>query len=129
MELNWSEIWLLLLKNLDNQPKCPDHPNHPMVKTLSLGVINDIVHSDQERIILRSHRTGKEDPLKASHFKIWWNFLTEHGKASMKPGDPNNPSAYRSCIIGSIFVKCLPELIEQTSSDKSIIQLTLKPRT
>ena len=119
--MEWSIIWRKLRKCLLNQPKCPEHPQYPHVKTLVLKVINDIISVNENGVIVRSHRTYHEDFIEAERFEIWWKHLISKGSASLIPGDENNPHPWRSCIIGAIFATCLPDIIKV--KDKSVIQL------
>jgi hypothetical protein len=123
MSDDWLEVWYELLRNLRNQPTCKVHPIFPCVKTLSQGIVNDIVEVSQTGIIVKSHRTGKEDSIKSNQFETWWLHLLEKGSASLKPGHENNPHADRSRLVGAILVSCLPVRIKKDKDDPSTILL------
>ena len=38
---NWPEVWQRLCASISQQPRCPQHPEYPCVRTLSQGIIND----------------------------------------------------------------------------------------
>jgi hypothetical protein len=75
------------------------------------GNINDIIRKDDKGIVLRSHKSMREDYIEARRFQVWWNHLASEGSASLAPGDPNNPHRWRSRIVGAILGKCLPSRI------------------
>jgi hypothetical protein len=120
---NWQTVWQELQDNLTNQPRCNEHSDYPCVKTLSVGVINDIVVISSSEIQVRSHRTRNLDTIKASKIEKWWKQLVAKGSASLKPGHPNNPDPYRSRIIGAILVTCLSDRILLADMEESLIQL------
>ena len=110
---DWNATWELLRSNLWTLPPCPEHPNHPHVRTLSQGVINDIINVTEHEIIVHSHRSENEDQIPAAHFKAWWNHLSTGKPATTDTSDPNCPEPYRSSVTAAIFVQALPGKIEQ----------------
>lgn len=117
----WQLIWKEMQNNLISQPRCPEHPEYPCVKSLSQGVINDILQVDMKGILLRSHRSNNEDFIDAKRFETWWNHLKDKKSASLTPGDPENPNPWRSRIVGAIIAACLPKKIRIIGSN--IIEL------
>ena len=107
----WPSIWNTLRRNLLNLSPCPQHPKYPHVRTLTQGVINDIISVEGNGIRVRSHRTCYVDYIEEKRFKVWWDHLITHGSASLSPGNKNNPHPWRSRIVGAIFVECLPDKI------------------
>ena len=124
MSVQWSGLWIELQRNLQKQPRCPQHPHYPCVKTLAPGMINDIVEVSADQIKVRSYRTGKDDYIESSEFEDWWNHLTKYSHASLAPGHSDNPHPYHARIVGAITVSCLPHLIKRDDNDKSVIRLT-----
>lgn len=118
---NWLEVWRTLRNNLRNSPRCPNHPDYPQVKTLSQGVVNDLIAVEENGIRVRSHRTSNEDYIEESRFKAWWDYLVENGSASLFPGHENNPHPWRSRVVGAIFAAGLPDRIQIVNS--SVIEL------
>jgi hypothetical protein len=118
----WETIWEMMRKNLATQPRCPDHPEYPIVKSLAKGVINDLIEINIGGIKLRSHQTNNIDFIEAERFKIWWNHLLENGSASLIPGGKNNPHLWRSRIVGAIMTTSLPDKIRTV--DTKTIELT-----
>ena len=108
---DWPAVWQELRDNLAHQPPCPEHPEYPCVRTLAQGLINDIINVGENGIIVRSHRTLREDYIEASRFQTWWNHLVSKGSARLAPGAPNNPHRWRSRIVGAIMGTCLPNRI------------------
>ena len=115
--LNWPAVWLELRNNLARQPSCPHHHEYPHVRTLSQRVINDIVKVRQNGVVMRSHRTLREDLIEASRFEAWWNHLVANKSASLYPGHPSNPHPWRARIVGAIMATCLPERIRVVNSN------------
>lgn len=118
---NWLEVWRTLRKNLLNCPRCPKHPDYPQVKTLSQGVINDLIAVEENGIRIRSHRTSNEDYIEENRFKVWWDHLVKNGSASLSTEHKNNPHPWRSRVVGAIFVTGLPDRIQIRKS--SVIEL------
>jgi hypothetical protein len=87
----WPTVWRELRERLAEQPHCPLHPEHPCVRTLAQGIINDLLDIDEGGLRVRSHRTDHEDIIDAHRFETWWCHLVAHGSASLHPGDSNNP--------------------------------------
>ncbi len=112
---NWPEVWQQLCTSISQQPRCPQHPEYPCVRTLSLGIINDILEVSDEGILVRSHRTLHDDFIEASRFEVWWKQLSTSGQASLVPGGVGNPHRWRARIVGAIMATCLPELIKTVS--------------
>jgi len=124
--LNWQAVWQELRDNLAKQPPCPHHAEYPHVSTLSQRVGNDIVEVGGKGILVRSHRTHREDFIEMSRFESWWNHLVVRKSASLYPGHPNNPHPWRSRIVGAIMATCLPERIRVVNSNT--IQLVQEER-
>jgi hypothetical protein len=118
---SWSTVWKELRENLLGQPACPEHPQFPHVCTLTQQIINDIVAVSEEGITVRSHRTTHEDFIEARRFRVWWEFLQDHGTASLDTHSPANPHPWRSRIVGAILITCLPYRIRRR--DSSTIEL------
>jgi hypothetical protein len=110
--IEWQSIWKEMQNNLINQPRCPDHPEYPHVRSLAQGVINDILEVDEKGVRIRSHLSDNEDFIDAERFEIWWNHLLDYKSASLVPGAPNNPHLWRSRIVGAIIATCLPDKIK-----------------
>jgi len=123
MSTQWPSIWKELLLNLQNQTKCHDHPEYPLVATLSQKSINDIIKVNDEGIVVRAHRTMHDRLLNAKLFQKWWSHLINKKTASLKPGNPNNPDPIHSCIVGAILVVGLPGKISQDKNDQSVIRI------
>jgi hypothetical protein len=70
------------------------------------GVINEVLEVTETHIRLQSQQSHsvKSRALQESLFRAWWEHLTEHGSASLSPGDSNNPRTSHS-----ILAKCLPD--------------------
>lgn len=115
--VNWPVVWQELQDNLAKQPRCPQHPDYPYVSTLVQQVTNDIVKVGTDGILVRSHRTSREDFIEVSRFEAWWNHLVTRGSASLYPGDQNNPHPWRSRLVGVIMAQCLPDKIRVIGSD------------
>lgn len=115
--MDWPAVWVELRTNLESQPKCSIHPAYPHVKTLSQHVVNDIIQVEEEKILVRSHRTLREDSIEAQRFETWWNHLVTDGSASLVPGDPNNAHPWRSRVVGAILAVCLPNRILRDGQD------------
>ena len=120
----WKQVWGELCDELNRQPRCPEHPQFPCVRTLSRKVVNDILHLDQDAIRVRSHDTGREDVLPASSFRAWWSHLQQHGSAALDPNDPNCPRSDRAVLVGAILVGCLPGRVKREGGH---IRLLLLP--
>jgi len=118
----WPEMWQELQTKLRKLPPCPEHHQYPCVRTLAQGVVNDIVDVSSKGVKVRSHRTEATDSIKKSIFERWWNHLVAEGSASLRPGDSNNPDAYRSRIVGAILAACLPDKI-RVDDDNATIRL------
>lgn len=112
-EMLWEQMWGELRGGLNGQPRCPEHPQFPFVRTLGQGAVNDILRVDQDGVRVRSHRTGNEDVIPASSFRAWWVHLQQHGTAALDPNDPNCPRSDRAVLVGAILARCLPNRIEQ----------------
>jgi hypothetical protein len=96
----WDAFWQELCNQLTMQPACPQHPAYPHVRTIRQGVINDLIDISERGILVRSHRTVREDLIEPRRFEIWWNHLVTYGSASLHPGDPHNPHPWRSSVTG-----------------------------
>lgn len=105
---NWNAVWEELRRNIDRQPRCAEHPEHPCVQTLLLGVTNDILEVSEAGLRVRSHRTMKEDFIPARRIEKWWQHLITRGSASIHAGDPNNPRRWRARLVGAILMAGLP---------------------
>ena len=116
-ELAWPAIWREMRERLVAQPRCPQHPAYPHVRTISQGVVNDLVEIRRQGIRVGSHRTGHEDFIGANRFQDWWKHLIGRGSASLHPGDENNPQPWRSAIVGSILLAGLPEHLRFVQDD------------
>lgn len=116
----WQSIWNELRNNLNNLPRCPDHPEYPYIETLSMSIKNDILEIKDSGITVRSHRTNNPDFIETKRFQTWWVHLVTHGIASLKPGSENNPHPWRSCIVGAILAKCLDKYIEYIAATNEI---------
>jgi hypothetical protein len=103
----WDQVWGELRDSLVKQPRCPQHPKFPCVHTWGHDVINDIIEVEEDRIVVRSHRTMKDDPIGVGAFRSWWNHLQEKRSATLDPGGPNTPGTNRPVLIGAIFACCL----------------------
>jgi hypothetical protein len=115
--MDWLIIWQELRTNLKTQRRCSTHPEFSCVKTLSQGIVNDILEVDELYVRVRSHRTLHNDDIEAARFKTWWEWLVANGSASLSPGDDNNPHPWRARIMGAVFVTCLPNRIKQLDSN------------
>ncbi len=98
------------------------HPDYPHVRTVVQGVINDLLEIDEGGILVRSHRTNREDYIEAGRFRTWWEHLTIHGSASLHPGDPNNPHRWRSRVVGAMLLAGLPNRLRQVHGDTIELQ-------
>ena len=105
---DWTEIWKELRRNIASQPRCPEHPEHPCVHTLLLGVTNDILAVREAGLLVRSHRTMNQDFIPARRIERWWRHLIAHGTASIQAGDPNNPRRWRARLVGAVLAAGLP---------------------
>src|SRR5687767_4531477 len=99
----WDEIWPRLRQALLEQPRCKEHPSCPCVRTLVEQVVNDIIRVASDGIVVRSHRTDREDFIEASRLQTWWEHLQRERCASLVPGGENNPHRWRSRVIGAIW--------------------------
>lgn len=106
-EQDWPKIWQELGDNLAQQS---------YVRTLSQRVINEIVRVNEDAITVRSEKTFNRRTIKARAFKVWWNHLVANGSASLSPGDPNNPDASDSRVVGAIMAACLPDRVKVLNS-------------
>jgi len=104
----WEQVWQELRDALQLQPRCPDHPEFPCVRTLGQGVVNDIIRVEPVGVLARSHRTNRDDFIEVDRFRVWWDHLINVGTASLTPGGQNNPHLWRSRLIGAILARCLP---------------------
>ena len=111
MEDSWEQVWAELHAELKSQPRCPEHPDLPCVRTLEQNSINDILRVDQDGLLVRSHRTGNDDVIPASSFRAWWSHLQQHGAAALDPNHPNCPRSDRARLVGAILARCLPHRI------------------
>ena len=109
---DWPIVWQELRDNLARQPACPQHPEYGHVKTLSRGVINDVLEVCSDGIRVRSHRTGREDFIEVSHFRSWWEHMVANGSASLYPGSGNTPPSRRARTVSAIIATCLPNRIK-----------------
>jgi len=123
MDEVWEEAWLALREALTRQSRCQEHPDHPCVRTLVQEVVNDIIRVGPDGIVVRSHRTSREDPIEASRFRVWWEQLQREGFASLIPGGDNNPHRWRSRVVGAIWARCLPRQIEWDEARPNEIRL------
>ena len=114
---DWPAVWQELRDNLTRQPACPEHPEYCHVKTMSRGVINDVLEVSDDGIRVRSHRTGRVDFIQAFHFRTWWDHLAANGSASLYPGSGNTPPARRARIVSAIMVACLPNRIRKVNAN------------
>ena len=113
----WTEVWAELRVRLASQKSCGQHPEYPCVRTLAQGIVNDVVEISEDRVVVRSHRTRKEDPIPARRLKKWWDALQAHGRVACTRGHPNNPHPWRSRIVAAIFATCLPDLVRVDGDD------------
>ena len=113
----WPTVWRELRERLAEQPHCPLHPEHPCVRTLAQGIINDLLDIDEGGLRVRSHRTDHEDIIDAHRFETWWRHLVAHGSASLHPGDSNNLHPWRSRIVGAILAAGLPDRVTAVGTD------------
>lgn len=123
MKILWEQVWVELQDSLKRQPCCPDHPEYPCVRTLAQGVINDIIEVGEKGILVRSHRTDRDDFIDVECCHAWWDHLQSFGNASLEPGDSNNPHPWRSRLVGAIWAYCLPTRIARVGADTSLISL------
>ena len=107
----WEQVWQELRDSLRRQPACTDHPEYPCVRTLEQGIVNDILRVSADGVLVRSHRTNRDDFIDVGRFRLWWDQLQTVGTASLTPGDHNNPHRWRSALVGAIFARCLPERV------------------
>jgi len=107
----FEELCQRLQDELRNLPRCEEHPDYPCVRTLVQGIVNDIISIGPEGVQVRSHDNGVIDPITANTFRRWYDHLCANGSASLVPGDPNNPDADRSRIVGAILAACFPDRI------------------
>jgi len=114
---DWPAVWQELRDNLTRQPACPEHPEYCHVKTMSRGVINDVLEVSDDGVRVRSHRTGHVDFIQAFHFRTWWDHLAANGSASLYPGSGNTPPARRARIVSAIMVACLPDRIRKVNAN------------
>ena len=126
MNDDWGRVWSTLRSNLAAQPLCKQHPAYPCVATLARRQTNDILAIDENAITVRSHLTGKSDRIAASVFRRWWRHLKARKVASLQPGEPGNPDADRSRLVGAILVRCLPANVDQDPGNANLIRL-VKP--
>jgi hypothetical protein len=110
---DWPAVWQELRDNLFRRPACPQHPEFCHVRTLSRGVINDILEVSSDGIRVRSHRTCRVDFIEACHFRAWWEHLVDHGSASLYPGSGNTPPSRRARTVSAIMVAGLPNRIRK----------------
>src|SRR6185437_13194686 len=54
----WKQVWGELCDELNGQPRCPEHPQFPCIRTLGQEVVNDILQLDEDSVRVRSHRTA-----------------------------------------------------------------------
>src|SRR5690242_4997991 len=104
----WEQVWQELRDALLLQPRCPDHPEYPCVHTLIEQVINDIIRVEPDGVLVRSHRTNRDDFIEVDRFRVWWDHLQKAGTVSLTPGEENNPHPWRARLVGAIFARCLP---------------------
>jgi len=114
---DWHTVWQELRDNLTRQPVCPEHPEYCHVKTMSRGVVNDILEVSDNGIRVRSHRTDRVDFIQACHFQTWWEHIAANGSASLHPGSGNTPPARRARIVSAIMVTCLPNRIRKVNAN------------
>jgi len=114
---DWPAVWQELRDNLVRQPACPQHPEFGHVRTLSRGVINDILEVSSEGIRVRSHRSWREDFIESCHFQAWWEHLVARGSASLYPGSGNTPPSRRARTVSAIMVAGLPNRIRQVDGN------------
>jgi transcriptional regulator with XRE-family HTH domain len=119
----WNRIWDELQLGLRSQPPCPIHSEYPCIRTLGQEIVNDILEVTNEGVLVRSHRTNKDDVIPVKRFRKWWDHLVEYGDASLEPGDSNNPDPWRSRVVGAIWAWCLPKRIERSGVSTSLIRL------
>jgi hypothetical protein len=119
---NFEEFYEKLQTGLRNQPKCPDHPEYPCVRTLIQEVPNDIIKIESEGITVRSYRTENNDIISKEVFRDWYTWLFEERRtASLNPDDnQNNPNRDRSRIVGAIIAKCFPDIIKKEDGGRAI---------
>ncbi len=120
--MRFDEAWRILTESLLQQPRCPQHPEYTFVPTLGQGVKNDVIQVTSDLIVVRSHRTMREDTIPASRIRTWWEHLENFGTAALAPEDA--PDRWRSRIVGAILFHCLPDHLELDEST-----MTLQPRS
>ena len=108
----WDEVWQEFRRNIASQPCCPEHPEYPYVRTLLLGVPNDVVDVSEQGFTVRSHHTMNEDFIPARRIEKWWQHLVAHGSASIHAGDPNNPRRWRARLVGALLTVGLPRHVK-----------------
>ena len=127
MDEVWEQVWGELRGALSVQPRCPEHPQFPCIRTLGQGAVNDIVRVDQDGVRVRSHRTGNEDVIPMSSFRAWWGHLQQHGTAALDPNDPNCPRSDRAVLVGAILARCLPSRIEREGGQIRLVAVAMPP--
>ncbi len=123
MEDSFEMVWAELRAALSRQPRCPEHPEYPCVRTLKGQVANDVLNISAGKIDLHSHRKGSQEKrtIEMSCFRTWWEYLVKNGTASLDPDDRiNTPHRRNPKIVGAIWAHCLPERIEYISEQDSI---------
>jgi len=65
----WKKMWSILQECLKTQPKYPEHPEYPHIKTISKKKINDVIEVKQDFIVLRSHLTKNKRQISATVLK------------------------------------------------------------
>jgi hypothetical protein len=116
-KLQWPAAWQEIQRNIAKQPRCPQHPEYPTVSTLAQKSPNDIISITDKGILVRSHKTMREDFIEVRRFEIWWDYLTQNGSASLKPGGTDNPHPWRSKIVGAILAAGLPKVIKAADAN------------
>ena len=121
--MEWGSLWREIQSGLLALPRCPEHPEYPVIHTLVMyKVPNDILDVNDVEITVRSHRKNRSDVIREATFRNWWSHLQTNSEASLQPGAPDNPPGPRSYIVGAILVTVLPKRIHAVTTNR--IRLT-----
>jgi hypothetical protein len=115
---HWKAVWKELCRELSELPRCPIHSSLPHVKTLSRGIINDILDISEDGLTVRSHQTLRGRFIPASRFERWWWKLRTSGHAN--PSAP--PATQDSRVVAAVLAAALPHRVCVT--DGGILELT-----
>ncbi len=109
---DWPALWRELRHNLEKLS---------YVRTLDLGVLNEIIEVRETGVRLLSQQSRSNAPrlIKEGTFKAWCEHLLQNRTASLVPGNPNNPRSSHSRIVGAILVTCLPDKVRVVDPDKA----------